>query len=248
MKALVCVSLVPDSTTKIKIKSDGKTVETDGVSFVLNPYDEFAVEETVKMKETFQAETTVVSFGSEASKEAIRKSFQMGIDKGILIKSDSNEFDSMTVAKNLADLIDEIKPDIIFFGKQSIDYDGQLLPALVGSLLDIPNISTVTSLTINGSEIIAEREIEGGKETVIASLPVIIGAQKGLNTPRYPNLKSIMASKSKPIDIRTQKYTGNYVEVTGMELPATKGKGKIFEGADSVPELVKLLKEEAKVI
>jgi electron transfer flavoprotein beta subunit len=248
MKAVVCVSLVPDSTTKVKINSSGKSIDPGSVSFIINPYDEFAVEEAVKLKENNQAETTVISFGTEASKEAIKKSFQMGIDKGILIKSDDENFDSYTAARNLADVIKEINPDIIFFGKQSIDYDGQNLPILVGALLNIPAVSIVTGLTINGNEVTAEREIEGGKETVSAAMPVIIGAQKGLNTPRYPNLKSIMASKSKPIDVKPQTYKGNYLEVKSMILPQGKGKGKIFEGSDSVEEVVRLLKTEAKVL
>lgn len=248
MKAVVCVSLVPDSTTKVKINSDGKSINETGVIFILNPYDEFAVEETVKLKETIQAETFVISFGNESSKEAIKKSFQMGIDKGILIKTEDKFFDSYTVAKNLANELKELNPDIIFFGKQSIDYDGQSLPGMVGALLNIPAINTVTNLKIENNNIKAEREIEGGKETVIASLPVIIGAQKGLNNPRYPNLKSIMASKSKPIDVKPQTYKGNYIEVISMNLPEGKNKGKILEGNENAAELVRLLKEEAKVI
>lgn len=248
MKIIVCVSLVPDTTTKVKIAPSKKSIDETGVSFIINPYDEFAVEEAVQLKEKNGGDVTAISFGSDKYKEAIKKAFQMGADTGILIKS-NDEFDSYTVAKNLADVIKELNPDIILLGKQSIDFDGSQLPSMLGELLNIPSVNVVTKLEINGDKITAEREIEGGKEIVEAKLPVIIGTQKGINNPRYPNLKSIMASKTKPITEKQPTYTGNKLEVVEMNLPQTKSKGKILQdGAASVPELVKLLREEAKVI
>jgi electron transfer flavoprotein beta subunit len=248
MKIIVCVSLVPDTTTKIKIGDSKKSIDEAGVSFVINPYDEFAVEEAVQLKEKNGGDVTAISFGTEKYKEAIKKAFQMGADAGILIKSD-DAFDSYTVAKNLADAIKDLNPDIILFGKQSIDFDGSQIPSMVGELLNIPSVNVVTKLEINGDKATAEREVEGGKEIIEAKLPVIIGTQKGINNPRYPNLKSIMASKSKPITEKPPTYTGNKSEVTEMHLPQVKSKGKILsDGAASVPELVKLLREEAKVV
>lgn len=249
MNIIVCVSLVPDSTTKVKIAPDNKSIDQTGVSFIINPYDEFAVEEAVQLKEKNGGEVTVISFGTDKSKEAIKKAFQMGADKGILIKADSDNFDSYTVARNLADLIKSKNPDIVLFGKQSIDFDGLLIPNMVGEMLDLPSINVVVKLEINGTKVTAEREIEGGLEIIESSMPIIIGTQKGINNPRYPNLKSIMASKSKPIEEAKPTYTGNKTEVMEMALPAAKGTGKILEGgADQVAELVKLLREEAKVI
>jgi len=249
MKIVVCVSLVPDSTTKIKLGSDGTSIDDSGVTFIINPYDEYAVEEAVQLKEKNGGEVIAISFGTDKSKEAIKKAFQMGADKGILIKSDSNNFDSFTVAKNLADTIKEINPDIIFFGKQSIDFDGLLVPKMTAELLDLPSINIVTKLEISGNEVKAEREIEGGKEIIKSTLPAVIGAQKGLNNPRYPNLKSIMASKSKPIEEKAPTTTDSKTRILEMKLPEAKKQGKIFtDGASSVPELVKLLREEAKVI
>ena len=249
MKLVVCVSLVPDSTTKIKIADSQTVIDTSGVTFIINPYDEYAVEEAVQLKEKNGGEVIAVSFGTDKSKEVIKKAFQMGADKGILIKSSDQNFDSYTVARNLADVLKELAPDIIFFGKQSIDFDGLIVPNMVAEMLNMPSVNVVTKLEINGSNVLAEREIEGGKETVEALMPVIIGAQKGLNNPRYPNLKSIMASKSKPIEEKNPVYTGNKSDVTEMHLPVAKGKGKILEGgASSVPELIKMLREEAKVI
>lgn len=249
MKIAVCVSIVPDSTTKVKIAESGTTIDENGVSFIINPYDEFALEEALQLREKHGGEVIAVAFGTDKAKEVVKKSFQMGADKGVLIKSDTTDFDSFTVARNLSEYLKSENPDIIFFGKQSIDFDGLLIPSMVSELMDIPSISVVVKLDIDGNKVTAEREIEGGKEIVEATLPVIIGAQKGLNEPRYPNLKSIMAAKSKPVEEKPAYYKGNKTIITEMRLPPVKSSGKIFtNGASDVSELVRLLREEAKVI
>ena len=248
MKIAVCVSLVPDSTTKVKIAADKLMIDENGVSFIINPYDEFAVEEAVQLKEKNGGEVYVISFGNIKSKDAIKKAYQTGADKGIFIEA-SGEYDSYTVARNLSEVLKDINPDIIFFGKQSIDFDSLAVPTMVGEILNIPSINVVTKLQLDGNKVTAEREIEGGKEIVESQLPVIIGTQKGINNPRYPNLKSIMASKNKPIEERKATYDGTMVEITEMFLPALKSKGKILDnGINDIPELVRLLREEAKVI
>lgn len=249
MKIIVCVSIVPDSTTKVKISDAGKSIDTNGVSFILNPYDEFAVEEALKLKEKNTGEVIAVSYGTEKAKEALKKSFQMGADKGVLIKSTDENFDSYTVAKNLSEYLKDQNADIILFGKQSIDFDGLLIPSMVSEMLNLPCISVVVKLEIEGGKVKAEREIEGGKEVVVSTTPVVIGAQKGLNEPRYPNLKSIMSAKSKPIEEIANFYNGNKTDIIEMKLPPAKTGGKIFNnGKDDVTELVRLLREEAKVI
>lgn len=248
MKIAVCISHVPDTTTKVKISSDGKTIDPAGVTYIINPYDEFGVEEALKLKEKHGGETIAVIVGKEVVKETLRKAFAMGIDKGILVKTD-NDLDSFAIAKNLADVLKELNPDIIFFGKQSVDYDDSLVGTQTAEFLGLPSISVVVELTIDGNNVTAEREIEGGKEIVTSTLPVVICAQKGLNNPRYPNLKGIMQAKTKPIEEKQPTYTENKTEVLSMKLPPGKAKGKIL-GTDAsvVPELVRLLKEEAKVI
>lgn len=249
MKIVVCVSTVPDSTTKIKVGGSGKSIDETGVTFIINPYDEFAVEEAVKLKEKNGGEVIVISFGNDKAKEGIKKAFQMGADKGILVKSANDDFDSFMVAKNLAAVIKDINPDIVLFGKQSIDFDGLLVPKMTAEFLNLPSVNVVTKLEINGQDAVIEREIEGGKETLKAKLPLVIGTQKGINNPRYPNLKSIMASKSKPIEEKASVDEPLKSTVTTMKLPDAKGKGKLFtDGAANVPELVRLLREKAKVI
>jgi len=248
MKAVACISQVPDTTTKVKVGSDGRTIDSAGVTYIINPYDEFAVEAAVQLKEKSQAETYVISVGKDSVKEVIKKAYAMGIDKGILIKTDA-ELDSYSIAKSLAEVIKEIAPDIVFFGKQSIDYDDAQIGPLTAEFLGMPSISVVVELKIDGNNVTAEREIEGGKEIVETTLPVVICCQKGINNPRYPNLKGIMQAKSKPIEEKQPTHTENKVEFMKMTLPKEKGKGKIVgTDASAVHELVRLLREEAKVI
>lgn len=248
MKIAVCISQTPDTTTKIKINSDGRTIDPNGVTYIINPYDEFAIEEALKLKEKFGGETIALMVGKESVKETMRKTFAMGIDKGILVKTDL-DLDSFSVAKNLADVLKDLTADIILCGKQSIDYDDSQVGALISVFLNLPYVNVVTELVIEGNNVTAEREIEGGKEIVETTLPCIIGTQKGLNNPRYPNLKGIMQAKTKPIEDREITYKDNLTEVIDMSLPKSKSKGKII-GYDvsAVPELVRLLREEAKVL
>jgi electron transfer flavoprotein beta subunit len=248
MKIAVCVSQVPDTTTKVRVGNDGKTIDPKEVTLIINPYDEFAVEEALKLKEKHGGETVAISVGKDGMKETIRKAFAMGIDKGILIKTDET-MDSLSIAKNLAPVLKELNPDLIFFGKQSIDYDDSQVGTLTAELLGLPSISVVVELKIDDNKITAEREIEGGKEIVEAAMPAVICAQKGLNNPRYPNLKGIMQAKTKPIEEKQPSYSGNRTEVLSMKLPPPKSKGKIVgSDATAISELVRLLREEAKVI
>lgn len=248
MKIIVALSHVPDTETKIKISQNRKSIESTGVSFIINPYDEFAVEEALKTKEKFGGEVIIVTYGNDSAKESIRKALAMGADKGILIKGELN-VDSLTVAEALASEISQIQPDIVFCGKQSIDYDSSAVGQMLAELLNMPSISTVVKLEIENGKVRAEREVEGGIEKVESSLPVVITAQKGLNEPRYPSLKGIMAAKSKPIDEKNFEIKLNRLVVNDLRLPDTQRKSRIV-GTDvsAVPELVKLLREEAKVI
>lgn len=248
MKIVVCVSHVPDTASKIKIAGDGKSIDQNGVTYIINPYDEFAVEEALKTKEQIGGEVYAISVGGDANKETIRKALAMGIDHGILLK-DENVKDSFSIAYALAEEIKAIGAEIVFFGKQSVDYDSSITGILTAELLGYSSVSVVVDLKIEGQKVIAEREIEGGREVVETSIPVVITAQKGLNDPRYASLKGIMAAKKKTIEEKPAATKENVIEILGMTLPPPKQPGRII-GTDvsAVPELVRLLREEAKVI
>lgn len=248
MKIAVCVSHVPDTATKIVIGSDSKTIDPNGVTYIINPYDEFAVEEALKTKEKLGGEVVVISLGKEANKETIRKALAMGADQGVLLKDDLQR-DPVAVAKALSEEIKAQGAEIVFFGKQSVDYDNSITGQLTAEMLGYNCVSVVVDLKIEGSKIIAEREIEGGREVVETSLPAVITAQKGLNEPRYASLKGIMAAKKKVIEEKPAQQSGKTLEILKMKKPAMKQPGRII-GTDktAVAELVRLLKEEAKVI
>ena len=248
MKIFVCVNHVPDTETKVKVASDGRSVDPTGVNYVINPYDEFAVEEGLQLKQKHGGEVVAVSLGGDAHKETLRKTLAMGVDKAVLLK-DGTPRDSFSVARALADFLKEQSPEIVLFGKQSIDSDNAAVAPMVAEMLGIPSVTVVVKLEIDGTKVTAEREIEGGHEKVETQLPVVIAAQKGLNEPRYPSLKGIMAAKSKPIEELQPSPASNKVEVLVMRKPGAKSAGKIIgNDASAVPELVRLLHEEAKVI
>ncbi|MDH7515728.1 MAG: electron transfer flavoprotein subunit beta/FixA family protein [Bacteroidota bacterium] len=249
MNIFVCISHVPDTTTKIIIGQDGKSIDRTEVTYILNPYDEFAIEAGLQWKESKGGEVTAVCVGSPEVKETIRKAFAMGVDKGIHIVTDS-PFDSYGTARALADTLRERRPDVVFCGRQSIDYDGWQVPGMLAELLGMPAVTVVSSLELReDGTFTAERDIEGGKETIVSRLPALISAQKGLNNPRYPKLQGIMAAKKKPIEDVPAVQTPPRVRVLEMFKPPLKSGGRIVgEGAGAVPELVRLLHEEAKVI
>lgn len=248
MKILVFVNHVPDTETKVKVGADGKVIDPSGVNFMLNPYDEIGVEEALKTRQQFGGEVVAVSLGTDANKETLRKVLAMGCDKAVLLK-DTSVRDSFAIARSLADFASEYEADIIFCGKQSIDYDESQIGGLVAEMLGIPSISVVVKLEIKDGIVIAEREIEGGHEIVHSALPIVISAQKGLNEPRYPSLKGIMDAKRKPIEEIVPSTVELRVEVSAMSKPPQKAKGKIVgSDASAAKELVRLLHEEAKVI
>ncbi len=248
MKIAVCVSHVPDTETKVKIGSDGRTIDPSGVNYIVNPYDEFAIEEALKIREKDGGEVLAVSLGGDSNKETLRKALAMGADKAVLLK-DKDVRDSFAVAKGIAEYLKGYEPDLILVGKQSIDYDNLQVGGLIAEFLGIPSVSVVVKLEIADGKLKAEREIEGAHEFVEASLPCVVSAQRGLNEPRYPSLKGIMQAKKKPIEEVEAAKADSRVKVLAMKKLPEKQPGKIVgEGPEAVPELVRLLHEEAKVI
>jgi electron transfer flavoprotein beta subunit len=242
------VNHVPDTETKIKVAADAVSIDRTGVNFMLSPYDEFAVEEGLRMREKAGGEVIVLSLGSDAHKETLRKTLAMGVDKAVLLKDDAPR-DSFGIAHGLADELRTLAPDVVLFGKQSIDYDGSQVGTMVAELLGFPSASVVVKLELRDGTALCEREIEGGHEVVETRLPAVFMAQKGLNEPRYPSLKGIMAAKTKPIAEKPAAAVPARVETIRMRKPPAKNAGKIV-GTDktAVPELIRLLHEEAKVI
>lgn len=264
MDILVCMKQVPDTETKIQINPEGTGIVTEGIKYVMNPYDEFCVEEALRIKEKSGGTVTIVSMGPQRATEAIRTGLAMGADKGVHLNDAAFEgADSYATAKALAAAIKSLSYDIILAGKQAVDEDNAQVYAALAEMLDIPHVSIVTKLEVadDGKSATAEREVEGGaKEVIQTSLPVLIAAQKGLNEPRYASLPGIMKAKKKPIDqvdvagsgLSADEVgeKGSKVKLTKFSLPPEREAGKVLEGEpeEVAAELTKLLREEAKAI
>ena len=247
MNILVFVSRVPDTATKIFVGGDGKSIDPKGVKYILNPYDELALEEGLRLKEKNGGTVTTVTVGTSESTDILRTALAMGADNAVIIRG--TDLDSYQTAYNLAEYAKSTNYDIILAGRQSVDFDSLQVPSLVAGMLDIPSISVVSKLEINGTQVNAERDIEGGKEAVETSLPCLISCQKGLNEPRYPKLPDIMKAKKKPIDEIDAKEVESTVTVLDMELPSKQRVGKILGDSDAdINEIVRRLHEDAKVI
>jgi electron transfer flavoprotein beta subunit len=258
MRIFVCIKQVPDTETRIKIGSGGNQIDENGVKWIINPYDEFAVEEGIKFKEANpSAQVTAITLGPKARvNNALLTAMAMGADDSILI--DTNEpLDALATAKALAEAIKkEGGAHIIYTGKTSIDGSISAVGPMLAELLKIPHISAVTSIEYKGDKLAAKREAEGGTtETFELPLPALIGANKGLNKPRFASLPGIMKAKKKPIkEIALADLGVNgaqaKIKFSKMELPKDRPAVKMIAGepAQQAKELVRLLREEAKVL
>jgi electron transfer flavoprotein beta subunit len=245
----VCIKHVPDTETRPKIADSGKEIKTDEIKWILNPYDEFAVEEALQITEKDGGEVTVISLGPVDIEQTIRAALAMGAQNAIRIEAPKNPYDPLVTSKALAEVLKDKSFDLILFGKQAIDDDLAEIPQMVAEALELPCATVVVKLEIDGNSAIAEREIEGGKEKLKFNLPGIVATQKGINEPRYRSLKGIMKAKKIPIEVANVGLTDEQMVVEKLNYPPEKQPGKIVgEGAEAVPELVRLLKEEAKVI
>lgn len=256
MKIGVLIKQVPDTETKIKIKADGTGVDETGVKFIVSPYDEFAIEEALKTKEANAgSEVTVISLGPARCVEAIRTALAMGCDKAIHIDDEGQNPDSFVTAKALAKVVQDQAFDVVFCGKQAIDADNGQVVQHVARFLGWPQVMVLEKVEFAGGKAKATRRVSGGsKEIYEVPLPAIFGCEKGLNTPRYASLPGIMKAKSKPVEsLKLSALKGDAspkVEFSNFRLPPEKAPGKILGGdlPAQVKELVRLLREEAKVI
>ncbi len=249
MKVAVCLKRVPDTTTRIRVGTDGKTIDPADVQYVISPYDEFAIEEGIALIEKLgEGSVTVVSAGDDSTMESLRKALGMGADDGILVKT-SGDLDPRRTAEALASALKDRGDDLVLFGRQSVDGQSSQVGAQTAHLLGIPYVGDVVGLEIEGQEAKITREVEGGHVVLRGSLPIAIGTQKGLNDPRYPSLKGIMMAKKKPIETIEANTTEPTLESLSLSPPPARPEGKIVgEGPDAAAELVRLLREEAKVL
>jgi electron transfer flavoprotein beta subunit len=249
VKSIVCVKRVPDTEARVRIGADGKSVDAAGAKFILNPYDEFAVEAALKHKEAAGAgEVTVISVGDSVSAETLRTALAMGADNAVLLKTDGKP-EGLAVARVLAEELKGREYDLALFGMKAIDDDLQAVGPMVAELLGIPAATAVTEFSVDGGKITAHREIEGGHEVVELKTPCVLTLTKGAYEPRYASLKGIMAAKKKPLEEKPATAGDSGMEVRGFKEPAQRQAGRIVgEGPDAVPALLKLLREEAKVI
>ncbi len=259
MRSLVCLKQVPDTETQIKVNPAGTGIVTDGIKYVINPYDEFSVEEGLRLKEKFKAgEVLILSIGPDRATEAIRTALAMGADKGIHVNDDSlNQADPYVIAQALAAAAAQVQYDIIFCGHRAIDDDFGEAGAMLAEILKLPQVTLVTKVEIaeDKKSATVERDVEGGKEVVQVPLPCVLTSQKGLNEPRYASLPGIMKAKKKPIDKKTAADLGITAEAKlqsrAYSMPPERTAGKKYEGmepADAAKAVVQALRNEAKVI
>ena len=248
MKILVCISNVPDTTSKINFTDGDTKFDTNGVQFVINPNDEFGLTRAMWFKEKQGATVHVVSVGGPTIEPTIRKALAIGADEAIRINAEPT--DGFFVAQQLAEVVKNGDYNLVIAGRESIDYNGGMVPGILASLLDMNFVNTCISLEIDGENVTAQREIDGGKETLTTSLPLVIGGQKGLvqeSDLKIPNMRGIMMARQKKLTVVEPVDALNATQDTKFEKPAAKGAVKLVD-ASNVDELISLLHNEAKVI
>ncbi|MBI4567107.1 MAG: electron transfer flavoprotein subunit beta/FixA family protein [Planctomycetes bacterium] len=251
MKTVCCIKRVPDTTTRVKVGAGGAAIDRAGVEYVVNPYDEYAIEAAVKLREQTNGECIAVCLGPPEATKDLRTALAMGADRAIhLVDENAETRDSFSTAKALADALRPLQFDVAFFGKQSIDADNYQVGTMVARLLGIPSASVVVGMEVQGNTVVCSRAVEGGVETIPLPVPCIVTCQKGINVPRYPALKGIMSAKKKPLESIPAPAISNRVVVSKMELPPPRPAGKVLKGdaAANAREVVRLLREEAKII
>jgi electron transfer flavoprotein beta subunit len=248
MKILVCISHVPDTTSKINFTNNDAEFDKNGVQFVINPYDEFCLTRAMWFKEKQGATVTVVNVGGVETETTLRKALAIGADQAIRINT--NPIDGFLVAKELAAVVKDGGYDLVLAGKESADYNGQMVPGMLASLVDFNFVNGCVEMEVDGTNVTAKREIDGGNETISTSLPLVIGGQKGIveeKDLRIPNMRGIMMARKKPLQVLEPTGSEASTSVVFFEKPAPKGAVKLVD-ADNLDELINLLHNEAKVI
>ncbi len=238
MNSVVCISHVPDTESRIRVT--GNKIDETGLKFIVSPYDEFALEEAIRLKEKSPGDVTVITFGPDRAQQALREALARGATRALHVKGESGDADALGIAKVLAAAIRSVPHDVVFFGKQGVGTDNGLVGPMVAELLGYPQVNVVTHLDVGDGKLTAHREIESAEEVLEAPTPAVVTAQKGLNEPRYASLKGIMAAKKIPIDVKSVADLGldegdivkQRVVVVSMELPPEKSGGRKIDGSD----------------
>jgi len=245
MKILVCITHVPDTTSKINFTDNNTKFDINGVQFIIGPYDDYALARAVELKETAGATVTVFNVGLQDTEPTLRKALAIGADDAIRVNAEP--VDSFFIATQIAEQAKAVGYDLILMGRESIDYNSGVVHGIVGELLGMPSVSPVMKLDIEGNKAKLAREIEGGKEYLEVNLPFVAGCQEPIAEWKIPNMRGIMSARTKPLKVVEPKAVDSGVKLQRFELPPPKGSVRMI-AADNVSELVNLLKNEAKIL
>jgi electron transfer flavoprotein beta subunit len=245
MKILVCISNVPDTTTKITFTDNNTQFNNNGVQFILNPYDEIALARAIELTDGGNGTVTVINVGEATTEPTIRKALAIGATDAVRVNAKPH--DAWYVAYQVAEYVKANPFDLILTGRESIDYNGSKVSGMLGELLDLPSVSIIKKLDIEGDKVTVEREIEGGKEVLTIPLPIVAGTAEGVAEPKIPNMRGIMSARTKPLNIIEPVEVKTFSEIISYETPAPRGQVKLVS-ADDPAKLVDLLHEEARVI
>ena len=248
MKILVCISHVPDTTSKINFTENDTQFDTNGVQFVINPYDEFSLTRAMWFKEKQSASVTVVNVGNATTEPTLRKALAIGADAAIRVNAAAT--DGLFVAKQLAEVVKNGEYDLVLTGRESIDYNGGMVPGMLASLVDFNFVNGCVGIEVDGTGVSLVREIDGGNETHASTLPMVVAGQKGIveeSDLRIPNMRGIMMARKKPLTVVEPLEIENATAAQSYEKPAPKGAVKLID-ADNIDALIDLLHNEAKVI
>jgi electron transfer flavoprotein beta subunit len=249
VKIAVCIKRVPDTESRIRVADGGKGIDPSGIKYIISPYDEFALETALRLKEAQgSGEVVAITVGDASSGEQLRSALALGADSAVLLKGQPS-LDGLATARALAAELKEQAADLVLLGMKAVDGDQQQVGPMLAELLDAPCITVVAQLEASDGKVVAHREIEGGAEVVEAPLPAVVSITKGDFEPRYPSLKGIMAAKKKPLAEKDAQLGESRIEIRELAPPPERPAGRIVgEGVDAVPELIRVLREEAKVL
>lgn len=249
MKIVVCIKRTPDTETRIRLAGGGAAIDPDGVKFIISPYDEFAIEAALQLKETAgEGEVVLVSLGGDDVQETLRQGLAMGADQALLLKGDPG-MDALATAKALAAELGELGAQLVLFGMKGADMDQQQVGPMVGTLMDLPCATAVSEFELAGQILTCRREVEGGAEILEMELPAVVTITKGKFEPRYASLKGIMAAKRKPLEEKEARGDESRLQVRALAYPPERPPGRVVgEGPDAAEELVRLLRKEAKAL